>query len=153
MPEPITWPGGQPGVAPGGLGEDVDGVGGDQQDSVEAGRHHVTDKFFEQCHVLADEVDSGLAGLLCGSGADHDHGGVGAVGVGALGDEGGGGCPDDAVVEVHDLADELVVVDIDDRQVIGQTLVDQGVRVRDTHVSGADEHDAVPDGGLHGHRE
>jgi len=56
------------------------------------------------------------------------------------------------VVEVHDLAGQFVAVDVDDGEVVRQSLVDERVGVGDAHVPGADEHDAVPDGGLHGHR-
>ena len=140
----------QAGELPGGVGQNVDGVGGDEEDAVESVGHDVVDDGLEDLHVLVHQLQPGFAGLLGGAGAQDDERGVLAVGVGAAGDLGAGGGPDDAVVEVHDVALGFALVDVDDREVVADSLVDQGVCVGDSDVAGADEHDLVSGGDLHG---
>ena len=85
-------------------------------------------------------LQAGLARLLRSTSADDDHGGVLAVFVGALGHAGAGRGPDNTMVEVHDVALELLLVDVDDGQVVNGALVDQSVCVGDSDIAGADEY-------------
>ena len=94
----------QAGSLPYGVSQDVHWVGGNQEDAIKVIRHDIGDDAVHDLDVLAHQVQAGLARLLCGTGADDDHIGVCAIGVGALGDAGASGGPDNTVVEVHDVA-------------------------------------------------
>ena len=77
------------------------------------------------------------------AGTDDDHVSVRAIRVGALGDAGALWRPDYAVVEVHDIAFQLPLIDVDDGQVVDDALVDQCVGVSDSHVTRANENDFI----------
>ena len=94
----------QAGGLPYGVGQDVHWVGGDKEDAVKVIGHDIGDDAVHDLDVFAHQVEAGFARLLCGTGADDNHIGVCAIGVGALGDASAGGGPNNAVIEVHDVA-------------------------------------------------
>ena len=140
----------QTGGLPHCVGEQVHWVGGHEEDAVEAVLHDVTNDGVHDVDVLVHELQAGLARLLCSTSTDDDHGGVSAVFVGALGDTGAGWRPDDAVVEVHYVTGELLLVDIDDGQVIDGSLVNECECVGNSNVACADEYNFVSNMISHG---
>lgn len=123
------------------VAQDVHRVAGNQEDAVEAVFHHVADDRLEDCGVLGNEVQSSLPRLLRRARADADHRGIAAVLVGANRHAGVVVRPRHCVVEVLYVPPGLALVQVDDSQVVGQTLVDQGVCVGDADVARADEND------------
>ena len=125
------------------IGQDIDRVGGDQEDAVEVISDDICDDAVHDLDVLIHQVKAGFAGLLGGAGADDDHVSVRTIFVGALGDAGTLWRPDHTVVEVHDIAFQLPLIDVDDGQVVDDALVDQCVGVSDSHVTRANENDFI----------
>ena len=134
---------GQAGNLPSGVGQDVDRVRCNEENAVEVLLHDIANDAVQDLNILVDELQAGFTRLLCSTSADDDHGGVGAVVVGADLDVGRAGCPDDAVVEVHDVAGGLLFVDVDNGQFVAHTLVDEGEGVGDSDVASADKNDFV----------
>ena len=71
-------------VLPYGIGEDVHRIGCDQEDTIEAIGHHFVHDGLHDLHVLANELQPRFTRLLSGTSTNDDHGGVGAIRVGAL---------------------------------------------------------------------
>ncbi len=65
------------GYAERGVGQHIHGVGHDEQDALKGPGGNLRDDGVENIHVLADELQTGLARLLVGSGGDDDEGAVG----------------------------------------------------------------------------
>ena len=118
---------GQTRVLPHGVGKDIHGVGGNKENAIETAGHHLVHDGLHDVHVLVHQLQAGFAGFLGCTCADDHECGISAVFVGAFGDLGAGGSPDDTMVEVHDVAFKLLFVDVDDGQVVTHPLVDQCV--------------------------
>ena len=88
-------------------------VGHDEQDAPKGPGGDLGDDGVENVHVLADELQAGLARLLVGPGGNDDEGAVGQVVVGP-GVHVHGGDIGQAVAEVHGLALRLVPVGVDE---------------------------------------
>ena len=71
--------GGVAGDAEGSIGEHVHRVGHDEQDALKGPGGDLWDDGIQDRHVLADELQPGLARLLVGPGGDHDEGAVAQV--------------------------------------------------------------------------
>jgi len=131
--------GGETGKLPGDVGEDVDGVGNDE----ESGAGGVTNEGgydgAEEGEVSLEQVEAGLAGDLAGAGGDDAEigaGGDGRVGGGVdlgAGKEGGG------VLEVEHLAAELVGVGVDEDELVGEVLSEDGLSDGHSDVTDADD--------------
>ncbi len=133
----------QAGSLPDRVGEQVDRVGGHEEDAVEAVLHDVAHDGVHDVDVLVHELQAGLARLLSGAGANDDHGGVLAVFVGADRDAGTGRGPNHAVVEVHHVAFELLLIDVNDGQVVDSALVHQCIRVGDSDIACTNQYNLV----------
>ena len=72
---------GQAGHLDGGVGQNIDRVGDDEQNAVEAGLLNLGNNGLEDADVLVDQVQAGLTGLLGSTGGDDNHGGVGDIGI------------------------------------------------------------------------
>ena len=133
----------QAGLLPGDVGEHVDWVGGHEVDAVEAVGHDVAVDGFADGGVAGDKVDASLAVALGHAGAvDHERG-VAAVLVRAHRDVHVLAGERDGVVEVLHLGPDEVLVEVDDGQVVGQSLVKKGVCVGGADSAGADENNLV----------
>lgn len=109
----------------GSVGEDIDGVGGDDEDRVGSGGGDLRDDGLEQGVVGLYQVETGLPGFLVHSGRDDDGRGVGAVGIApradlGLGEVGG-------VRYVGGLAHGAVLVDVDEDDLGYETGEEQRV--------------------------
>ena len=127
----------------GDIGEHVDRVGGHNVDAVEAVGHDVFVDGFEDGGVAGDQVDARLAvalGHACA--VDHERG-VPAILVCAHRDVHVLAGERDGVVEVLHLGPDKILVEVDDGQVVGQTLVEKGVCVGGADSAGADENNLV----------
>jgi len=135
--------GGETGKLPGDVGEDVDRVGNDE----ESGGGGVTNKRgydgAEEGKVPLEQVEAGLTGDLAGAGGDDAEIGAGSDGrvsggvdLGA-GEEGGG------VLEVEHLAAELVGVGIDEDELVGEVLGEDGLSDGHSDVTNSDDGDLV----------
>ena len=65
---------GQTGHLNGGVGQNVDRVGDDEQNAVEARLLNLGDNGLKDVDVLIDQVQAGLTGLLGSASGDDDHG-------------------------------------------------------------------------------
>ena len=82
VPEPITRWGGRPESFQCGVGEYVDRIGGDEENSLGVVPHYLGDDLAPDGGVFLYQVEAGLAGLLTGSCGKHRDDRSGAVGVG-----------------------------------------------------------------------
>ena len=115
------------GIALGGLGEDVHGVGHHQQHALApAGAQFVHDGLHDG-HVFLHQLQPGFAGLLRRAGGDDDHGGVGGVVIGAGVDLHGLG-EGQAVADVQRFALGPGGIGVDERQLGEQAALHQRER-------------------------
>ena len=109
----------------GGGGQNINRVGHDQQDALKAGSGDLRNDAAHDAHVLVDQVQAGLAGLLGGAGGDNDDGRIGdrliAGGVNLHGAGIG-----QAVADVHCLALGTVLVRVDEHHFREQSALHQG---------------------------
>ena len=131
----------QPADLPRGVREDIHWVRRHQEHPIEPIVHHVTDDLFEDLRVLRHQVQTRLTRLLRRTRAHHDQRGVPAVLVAADGHAGVVVRPRHGVVEVLNVPPRLPLVEVNNREVVGQPLVHDRVRVRHAHVPRPDEHD------------
>lgn len=95
----------------------------------------------EKGHVSLQQIQPALFGILAGAGGDDAQIGVGGVGVveGGVdlgpGEEGGG------VLEVEHLAPELVFIGVDEGELVGEVLGEDGLGDGHADVSDADDGD------------
>ena len=133
---------GQAGHLDGGVGQNVDRVGDDQQDAVKAGLLNLGDDGLKDVDVLVDQVQAGLAGLLGSASGDDDHSGVGDIRVIAgvdlhrLGKR-------HAVRDVQGLALGAVLVHVDEDHLGEQTALHQCERRGRTDETAADNSDLL----------
>ena len=133
----------QAGLLPGDVGEHVDRVGGNQVNAVEAVGRDLGVDGSEDGGVAGDKVDARLAVALGHAGAiDHERG-VAAILVRAHRDVHVLAGERDGVVEVLHLGPDKILVEVDDCQVVGQSLVEEGVCVGGADSAGADEYNLV----------
>lgn len=136
--DPVGW---EPGELPSDVGEDIDGVGNDDEDTVRGVTNQSGYDLLEEGEVPLQEVEPGLAGDLASSGGDDAEIGAGSdrvvdrgVDPGAR-EEGGG------VLEVEHLAAELVGFVVDDGELVGEVLGEDGLSDGHADVAGADDGD------------
>lgn len=133
---------GQAGHLDGGVGQNVDRVGDDEQNAVEAGLLNLGDNGLKDVNVLVDQVQAGLAGLLGSTSGDDDHGGVGDIGIIAgvdlhrLGKR-------HAVRNIQSLTLSAVLVHVDENHLGEQTTLHQRERRRRTDETAADNSDLL----------
>ena len=130
--------GGIAGDLHGGVGEHVHRVGHDHQHSLKGAGGDLGDDGLEDAHVLVDEVQAGLAGLLVGPGGDDDQGAVGHVLIGA-GVDLHGGEVGQTVAQVHGFAFRLVVVGVNEHHLGEQPLLDEAEGDGCAHEAAADD--------------
>ena len=133
---------GQTGHLDGGIGQDVDWVGDDQQNAVEAGLLDLGNNGLEDVDVLVDQVQACLAGLLGGASGDDDHGGVGDIGIIAGVDLHRFG-KRHAVRDIQGLTLGTVLVHVDEDHLGEQTTLHQCERRRRTDETAADNSDLL----------
>lgn len=136
--------GGKPGELPGDVGQHIDRIGDDEQNGVRRVVGERGDDVAEESDVPLQQVQPGLALDLAGPGGDNAevgpgrHGVVdGGVDLGA-GEEGGG------VLEIEHLAAELVGLGVDEGELIGEVLGEDGLGDGHADVAGADDGDLGP---------
>ena len=133
---------GQAGHLDGGVGQNIDRVGDDEQDAVEAGLLNLGDNGLKDVDVLVDQVQAGLTGLLGSASGDDDHGGVGDIGIIAgvdlhrLGKR-------HAVRDIQGLTLGAVLVHVDEDHLGEQTALHQRERRRRTDETAADNSDLL----------
>ena len=133
---------GQAGHLDGGVGQNIDRVGDDEQNAVEAGLLNLGDNGLKDVDVLVDQVQAGLTGLLGSASGDDDHGGVGDIGIIAgvdlhrLGKR-------HAVRDIQGLALGAVLVHVDEDHLGEQTALHQCERRRRTDETAADNSDLL----------
>ncbi|KAI5322436.1 hypothetical protein L3X38_031508 [Prunus dulcis] len=127
---------GKPGQLPGHVGQDVDRVRQDQQDLVVRVLGEPRDNIAEEADVSVEQVEPGLAEDLAGPSGDDvelrsDCDGVVDVGydLGA-GEEGGG------VLEVEHLVAELLRFGVDEDELVGEVLGEDGLGDGHNHIAG-----------------
>ena len=125
-------PGGQAGHAPGGVGEYVHRVGDHQEHAIKVAAANLGDNAAEDGHVFADEIQTGLPGLLIGPGRDDHEAAVGGVVVIAGIDVHGGGVGE-AVAQIHGLPLGFGPVGVDEDQFGKQALLHQAEGDGGTH--------------------
>ena len=131
---------GQAGHLDGGVGQNIDRVGDDEQNAVEAGLLNLGDNGLKDSDVLVDQVQAGLTGLLGSASGDDDHGGVGDIGIIAgvdlhrLGKR-------HAVRDIQGLTLGAVLVHVDEDHLGEQTTLHQRERRRRTDETATDNSD------------
>lgn len=133
--------GGEARELPGDEGQDVDGVGDDQQDGVRGVAGEVGDDAAEEGEVPLEQVEPGLAGDLAGSGGDDAEVGSGGDGVVDGGVDLGAGEEGGGVLEVEHLAAELVGLGVDEDELVGEVLGEDGLGDGHADIAGADDRD------------
>lgn len=131
--------GGETGKLPGDVGEDVDGVGNDEESGVGGVTNEGGYDGAEDREVPLEQVEAGLTGDLAGAGGDDAEIGAGGGGrvdggvdLGA-GEEGGG------VLEVEHLAAELVGVGVDENELVGEVLGEDSLSDGHSDITDADD--------------
>lgn len=129
---------GEPGELPGDVGEDIDGVGNDEENGIRRVTGERGYDVLEEGDVPLEKVKPGFAGdLACTGGddakigADSDrvvHRGVDRY----AGEEGGG------VLEIKHLATELIGFVVDDDELVGEVLSEDGLSDGHSDIAGAD---------------
>ena len=133
---------GQAGHLDGGIGQNIDRVGDDEQNAVEARLLNLGDNGLKDVDVLVDQVQAGLTGLLGSASGDDDHGGVGDIGIIAgvdlhrLGKR-------HAVRDIQSLTLGAVLVHVDEDHLGEQTALHQRERRRRTDETAADNSDLL----------
>ena len=133
---------GQAGHLDGSIGQNINRVGDDEQNAVEAGLLNLGDNGLKDVYVLVDQVQAGLTGLLGSTGGDDDHGGVGDIGIIAgvdlhrLGKR-------HAVRDIQGLTLGTVLVHVDEDHLGEQTTLHQCERRRRTDETAADNSDLL----------
>ena len=133
---------GQTGHLDGGVGQNVDRVGDDEQNAVEARLLNLGNNGLKDADVLVDQVQAGLTGLLSSASGDDDHGGVGDIRIIAgvdlhrLGKR-------HAVRNIQGLALGAVLVHVDENHLGEQTTLHQRERRRRTDETAADNSDLL----------
>ena len=133
---------GQTGHLDGGVGQNVDRVGDDEQNAVEARLLNLGNNGLEDADVLVDQVQAGLTGLLGSASGDDDHGGVGDIGIIAgvdlhrLGKR-------HAVRDIQSLTLGAVLVHVDEDHFREQTALHQRERRRRTDETATDNSDLL----------
>ena len=133
---------GQAGHLDGGVGQNIDRVGDDEQNAVEAGLLNLGDNGLKDADVLVDQVQASLTGLLGSASGDDDHGGVGDIGIIAgvdlhrLGKR-------HAVRDIQGLTLGAVLVNVDEDHFGEQTALHQRERRRRTDETAANNSDLL----------
>ena len=133
---------GQAGHLDGGVGQNIDRVGDDEQNAVEAGLLNLGDNGLKDADVLVDQVQASLTGLLGSASGDDDHGGVGDIGIIAgvdlhrLGKR-------HTVRDIQGLTLGAVLVHVDEDHFGEQTALHQRERRRRTDETAADNSDLL----------
>jgi hypothetical protein len=122
-------------------GEGVHWIGHHDQDGVVGMLGNLRANALDNVGILPDELRSWLAWRLLGSSRDHDQVCIGAVPITA-GHDGYGANEWQSVRKAHDFALDSLGVDVNQRRLAGQTALEQGVDVRCSDGSGADENDS-----------
>ena len=124
----------------GGIGENVDGVGDDEQDALEADLANLRNNRLKNVDVLVHQVQTGLAGLLGGTGGDYDDGGVSSVLIVARIDLHGAG-EGGAVADIEGFALGAIAIDVDEHHLAEQTALHQRERGGRTNETATDDSD------------
>lgn len=133
---------GQAGHLDGGIGQNINRVGDDEQNAVEAGLLNLGDNGLKDVDVLVDQVQAGLAGLLGSTSGDDDHSGIGDIGIIASVDLHRLG-KRHAVRDIQGLALGAVLVHVDEDHLREQTTLHQRERRRRTDETAADNSDLL----------
>ena len=129
---------GQAGHLDGGIGEDVNGIGDDQQDTRETALADLRDDALEDGDVLVHQVKTGLAGLLRGAGGDDDDRGIGNIGI-VAGVDLHGATERHAMRDIEGLSLGAVAVHIDKDHLGKEARLHEGERGGRAHESAADD--------------
>ena len=138
VPEPKTRCGGKSGVLQRGVGEHVDGIGGDENDAVGIVASDFGDDFSEDRGVTLHEVKTGLAGLLCGACGDDGDGGASAIRIVSSPNVRGVG-ERDGMTQVHGFAFGLGAIYVDKNDFSGEATEHERVCKSGAHIAKSDD--------------
>ena len=133
---------GQAGHLDGGIGQNINRVGDDEQNAVEARLLNLGDNGLKDVDVLVNQIQAGLTGLLGSASGDDDHGGVGDIGIIAgvdlhrLGKR-------HAVRDIQGFTLGAVLVHVDEDHLGEQTALHQRERRRRADETAADNSDLL----------
>ena len=133
---------GQAGHLDSGVGQNINRVGDDEQNAVEARLLNLGNNGLKDVDVLVNQVQAGLTGLLGSTGGDDDHGGVGDIGIIASVDLHRLG-KRHAVRDIQGLALGAVLVHVDEDHLGEQATLHQRERRRRTDETAADNSDLL----------
>ena len=126
------------GILQGGVGEHVDGIGGDENDAVGIVASDFGDNLSEDGGVTLHEVETGLAGLLRGACGDYGDGGAGAIRIVSGPDVGGVG-EGDGMTQVHGFALGLGAIHVDKDDFSGEATEHERIGKSSAHIAKSDD--------------
>lgn len=126
---------------PGDVGQDIHGVRDDKQDRVGRGLSEGRDDVAEESDVPLEEVEPGLSGVLPSAGGDDAEIGSGGDFVVDGGGDSGAGEESGGVLEIEHLASELVGLGVDEGDLVGDVLGEDGLSDGHADVSDSDDGD------------
>lgn len=133
--------GGEAGVLDGEVGHDVDGVGDHDEDGILLEWSHLLETSADDAEVALEESKAGLASLLVGTSSEDDD-----VALSALLPRAGADTRGDAeasrVAQILDLGILEVLLEVQDENLAGDLLVDDGVSYGGANLADANDGDS-----------
>ena len=129
---------GKPGELPGGVGQHVHRVGGDEDDAVGIVLGDLGNDRAEDVDVARDQIEARFTGALGAAGGDHRDGGSGAIGV-ITGPDTRRTGQRHGVVQVHRFAFRFGAVGVDQDDLACQAALQQGIGKRRAHIARPDD--------------